>query len=446
MIDYAMLPPEVNSGRMYTGAGSNPMIAAAAAWDGLAAELSSAASSYRAVISELTDGSWRGSASASMVAAADPYVEWMNTTAVQAEQTASQARAAAAAYEAAFAATVPPSAIAINRATLAALVATNFFGQNTPAIAANQAEYAEMWAQDAAVMYSYAAASAAATKLSPLSPAPQTTNEAGTSAQAEAAAQAAASVSSQNSASIVSQLLSALQNPFGTIANSIVLNNPTTEALNAFLGSFSVPLEQATGPELLAYGIQLIMFPLMTATGKLAMLTPAAAAAETGAGLASSVSPGASATTLAAAYPPEMSADLGRAVPVGKLSVPPSWGTTPQEVRLTAAALPTASSQALPATGMGMPFVGGPIGSIVNTPKNSDPQVRSGSRLQAVGKARGETDADQGTQNQWGPGASPVASGLSDRERDELERLREEMTDLAMDCDAMARLMREAMC
>ncbi|WP_252159672.1 PPE domain-containing protein, partial [Mycobacterium tuberculosis] len=40
--------------------------------------------------------------------------------------------------------------VVANRALLVALVATNFFGQNTPAIAATEAQYAEMWAQDAA--------------------------------------------------------------------------------------------------------------------------------------------------------------------------------------------------------------------------------------------------------------------------------------------------------
>ncbi|MCV7061583.1 PPE domain-containing protein [Mycolicibacterium vaccae] len=63
----------------------------------------------------------------------------------------------AGAYEAAFAATVPPAVVAENRIQLAMLVATNFFGQNTPAIAATEAAYAEMWAQDAAAMYGYAA-------------------------------------------------------------------------------------------------------------------------------------------------------------------------------------------------------------------------------------------------------------------------------------------------
>jgi hypothetical protein len=42
-MDFGLLPPEINSGRMYSGAGSGPMLAASAAWDGLAAELGSTA-------------------------------------------------------------------------------------------------------------------------------------------------------------------------------------------------------------------------------------------------------------------------------------------------------------------------------------------------------------------------------------------------------------------
>ena len=42
---YAAFPPEINSGRMYTGAGSEPLLAAAAAWDGLATELQSTVAS-----------------------------------------------------------------------------------------------------------------------------------------------------------------------------------------------------------------------------------------------------------------------------------------------------------------------------------------------------------------------------------------------------------------
>ena len=168
MFDFGALPPEINSGRMYAGPGSEPMMVAAAAWDELAAELGTATSGYNSVIDELTDGPWVGPTSAAMVAAVTPYVSWIGAAAAQAEETASQARAAAAAFEAAFAMTVPPPVIAANRVLLATLVATNFFGQNTPAIAATEAQYVEMWAQDAVAMYSYAGSSALASRVDPV--------------------------------------------------------------------------------------------------------------------------------------------------------------------------------------------------------------------------------------------------------------------------------------
>jgi PPE-repeat protein len=174
-MDFATLPPEVNSGLMYAGPGSGPIIAAAASWDGLAAEAYSAAGDYGSVISGLTSGPWRGPASASMVAAAAPYVSWMKATATQAEQAADQAKAAVSAYESAFAATVPPPAIVANRTLLASLAATNILGQNSPAIATTETHYAEMWAQDAAAMYGYAGSSAAASTLTPFAAPPKTT-------------------------------------------------------------------------------------------------------------------------------------------------------------------------------------------------------------------------------------------------------------------------------
>src|ERR1700678_2446881 len=183
VVDFAALPPEINSGRMYSGAGSGSLVAAAASWEGLASQLGSAATSYRAVVSDLTAGPWVGPSSLSMAAAAAPYAAWMNTTATAAEQTASKLGSAIAPYEAAFTATVPPPIIAANRASLAALVATNIVGQNTPAIAATEAQYAEMWAQDAGAMYGYAGASAAATTLTPFNPPPPTTNSGGQSTQ-----------------------------------------------------------------------------------------------------------------------------------------------------------------------------------------------------------------------------------------------------------------------
>ena len=191
-MDFSALPPEINSARMYSGPGSGPLMAAATVWDELATELDSTAASYSSVISELTGQEWLGPSSASMAAAAAPYAAWMSTTAAQAEQAAGQAMAAASAYESAFAMTVPPPVIAANRSETIALIATNILGQNTPAIAADEAQYAEMWAQDSAAMEGYAAASAAASTLPPFTSPPQTTNPAGLAGQVGTVAQAAA--------------------------------------------------------------------------------------------------------------------------------------------------------------------------------------------------------------------------------------------------------------
>ncbi|KPN45972.1 PPE family protein [Mycobacterium intracellulare] len=210
-MDFGVLPPEINSARMYAGPGAGPMMAAAAAWNGLAAELGSAAASYQEVITDLTGEQWLGPASASMAAAAAPYVAWMSSTAAAAERTATQATASAAAYEAAFAMTVPPPVVAANRAQLAALVATNFLGQNTPAIMATEAHYMEMWAQDAAAMYGYAASSANAATLNPLTAPAPNTNPAGLAGQA-------AAVSTAGTQSGLSQLVSTLPNQVQALA------------------------------------------------------------------------------------------------------------------------------------------------------------------------------------------------------------------------------------
>lgn len=48
-MSFVVLPPEINSLRMFIGAGTAPMLAAAAAWDGLAEELGTAAQSFASV-------------------------------------------------------------------------------------------------------------------------------------------------------------------------------------------------------------------------------------------------------------------------------------------------------------------------------------------------------------------------------------------------------------
>jgi PPE-repeat protein len=229
-MDFGIYPPEINSGRMYTGPGSGPMLAAAQAWGSLADELYTAASAYQSVVSELTSGVWSGPSSTAMSSAGATYVEWLSATAAQAEETATQARAAAAGYEAAFAMTVPPPEIAANRSLLAVLVATNFLGMNTPAIAATEAQYAEMWVQDAVAMYGYAGSSAAATALTPFTPPHQNTDPGGTASQAAAVGQA-----TNTSAGNVQSTISTVPQALSTASTGA----PAQSDLQNFLGLLS---------------------------------------------------------------------------------------------------------------------------------------------------------------------------------------------------------------
>jgi PPE-repeat protein len=232
-MSFMMFPPEVNSSLMYSGAGSGPLMAAASAWDELAADLEATAASYQTVLAELTGTTWLGPSSARMAAATAPYVDWLALTSGQAAQTSAQARFAAAAYEGAFASTVPPAVIAANRALLAALVATNFLGQNTPAIAATEAHYMEMWFQDGLTMDTYATVSQQAVVLPQQTPAPAA-SDGGTSANAAAAAQSTA-----QSASTTGNLgtdLEALLNSYLT-TNSTNLSGDWTSVL----GDLGVP-------------------------------------------------------------------------------------------------------------------------------------------------------------------------------------------------------------
>jgi PPE-repeat protein len=162
-------------------------------------------------------------------------VAWMSTTAAQAEQTATQATAAAAAYETAFAATVPPPLVATNRAQLSLLIATNVIGQNTAAIAANEAQYAEMWAQDAAAMYGYAASSASASQLTSFTQPEPIANASGSSTQG-AAVTGAAATSAGTGQSTLSRLLGAVP----TALHSLASPASSGEGLGGILGGFNI--------------------------------------------------------------------------------------------------------------------------------------------------------------------------------------------------------------
>jgi len=399
-MDYGALPPEINSTRMYAGPGAGSMLAAAAAWDGLAAELRATANSYSSVIAGLTSG-WLGPASQRMAAAAAPYAAWLNTTAAQAEQTANQARAAAAAYEAAFAATVPPPVVAANRAELTSLVSTNVFGQNTAAIAANEAQYASMWARDSAAMYGYAGQSAAASAVTPFDPPAQNTNPAGTAGQSAAVAQTVGSSTTSDTQSALAQLTSATPSalrsfaapaapapasPASSLAN--FLSNLNSSSLAKIAGNVEL-IPKAILP-LNDVFITTIM-GLVIGARTLGDMTVAVKAST------ASLAAGLGSTSAAPAVGSAVSASVGQAGLVGGLAVPPSWAAATPAIRTVASVLSGAAEGAVPAAAVSQGtffggvaaagLVGGAVGAAV--PRGSAPgagfkrgaPVKDGKRL-----------------------------------------------------------------
>ena len=219
-MNFGALPPEINSLNMYSGPGSGPLLAAASAWDLVAADLHLTATAAELVISQLSAASWSGPSSQAMAAAVRPYLAWLTAATAHAETTGTQARAAAAAYESAFAMTVPPSVVLANRLELQVLVATNFLGQNTAAIAATEAQYAQMWAQDAAAMYGYAAAAGQASRLPALGSPAQAANPAGTAQQAAATGHDAGTAAGSTTQQALTHLGPATANSAGQAVSS----------------------------------------------------------------------------------------------------------------------------------------------------------------------------------------------------------------------------------
>jgi PPE-repeat protein len=347
-MDFGALPPEINSFRMYAGPGAGSLLAAASAWDGLAAQLYSASVSYESVISTLSSG-WQGPSSVTMAAAAAPYVEWMSASGAQAEQAASQARAAAAAYETAFLATVPPATIAENRSQLASLVATNVLGQNTAAIAATEAEYGQMWAQDAAAMYGYAGSSAAAARMSPFGQPPQTTNPVGAAGQSGAVAQAAGTAPS-SARSALSQLISTTPRTLQGLASPAASPAADPSSLTTFLNNLnSTPLARiAANIEFVTKAIRPVNDTLLSLS--LGLVATARTWSDTAVDLEGPLfaALGSSSQAVEASGGAAVSASVGSAGLAGALSVPPSWAVASPAVKLAATVLECTSTGAAP--------------------------------------------------------------------------------------------------
>jgi len=419
-MNFAALPPEVNSGLMYLGAGSGPMLAAATAWSGLAAELHTAAAGYESVVAELTSSAWSGPSSAAMAAAATPFATWLNTTATQAEKTALQAKAAVAAYEAAFALTVPPPIIAANRAQLLTLLATNVLGQNAAAIAATEAEYGEMWAQDATAMYSYSALSASASELEPFAPPPQTANPAGplgqTGAQGDPAGNIAQTVSSR--------LASALSGPGSADASSPLTALPATADLPSgpfdWLGIIADELGVGVALPLSILGVFLAGAAMHFAEqdsqeifdtqdilrgGQRSILEAL--------GQLGGVAELPGTDTLRIPHVPVV-ASRGEAFPLGTLSTPISWAEMAPEIRHASFSTPLGAAPATSPAGLGTAFgqmaLAGMGGSALAGAMNQRRSDSGKATVAAASTGSGKPSSDSTEQTAVAAAHSPLTS------------------------------------
>jgi PPE-repeat protein len=276
--------------------------------------------------------------------------------------------AAVAAYEAAFAMTVPPPVIAANRALLMTLIATNFFGQNFPAIAATEAQYMEMWAQDAAAMYGYQGASQAASALTAFTPAQQTTNPAGLAGQAATVGQASAT-SAGTSAQTVAPLTSAVSAPLASAVSTPLSSAAAPNALSAAAistasttssPSSTLPLWSVSSlssgagssSSMATAGISLLssmnsvmnfVSPTANALGtQLQLFGPAlGSGVGSGTGMFGSVGVGNAAVT----------AGVGRAASLGVLSVPQGWASAAPAFSQVSSVMPATGASATPAFG-----------------------------------------------------------------------------------------------
>ncbi|MFL0178522.1 MULTISPECIES: PPE family protein [unclassified Mycobacterium] len=340
---FSLIPPEVTSAKMYAGPGSASLVAAATAWGRLASELSTAASEYNAVLDSLASESWTGPSAAAMTAAAQPFTAWMSTTAATAAQAATQAQAAATAYEAAHAATVPPEVVTANRTQNQMLYATNFLGQNLAAIAANEAQYLEMWAQDAAAMQTYAASAAAATKTTAFTEPPQTTT--GT-AEATSAANAGSAAATSGGNSIM-DFLGNLATQYNNFVNNALIQLTGNPSAPANFASVFAALKGPAGLTTPFNDISLLTnFPIQnflkfgTPVGRVFEGLPLS-------GLGAGLRMGG-----VAGLTSSVSATMSEANLVGNLSVPPSWASASPAIRLAATGAPAAALAAAPASGM----------------------------------------------------------------------------------------------
>jgi PPE-repeat protein len=361
-MSFSLIPPEISSALMYSGAGSGPLLEAASAWDGLAADLESTATQYQTAVTNLTTGSWLGPSSSQFAAAATPYVAWLQGTAATAAQTGAQAKVAAAAYQTAYASMVPPPVITANRAELTTLVSNNFLGQNTGAIANNEADYLSMWIQDALGMDTYQQASLQAAALPAQAAAPQV-------ASGSLASAASTAGDSSGATSVATGLLGDVAPLFGVAANTGP-NSLSAADLTTWLGTVATSVSADPTAALLPVQVTYYMGMLGSMPARMFMSGGSGGASAASGAMANmgdsmlanvgKLVDGKAAAVLAGVggqmqkWGSSMTASMASAMHAGGLAVPHAWHTGVPDMARAAPVLP-GTTVAAPSLMHGLP-------------------------------------------------------------------------------------------
>ena len=368
------MPPEVASGLVYTGPQAAPLAAAATAWQALAADLGATATAMQTAVANLVGGggTWAGPSSVSMGAAGEQHVQWLVQTAAQAEETAAMAGQAAMIVEAVYTGVAPPPLIAANRAALVTLIGTNFMGCNAGPIAANQAQYQGMWAQDSTALYSFAGDSAATVGgLMPFIPIPPTVNPAGAADQAVSVSQAAAQAAGnagEKAASATNQLGGNTSSTAGGASDIMSMAPQFLSSVPQVLQGMAQPLMSGMNPMQSLSGFQSLLSPFMSGLGGSGMGGAPALASATSP-LSSGLGGAGGGLGGIGGGAGGLSSALGGAPKLGGLSVPATWAASAQGAggansATSATSGISATSAAAPGGAAGAGGMGAPMGAM----------------------------------------------------------------------------------
>jgi PPE-repeat protein len=356
-MEFTTLPPEVISALIHSGPGSQSLTDAAAAWRQLGADLEDAADNYAASVSSMAD-TWHGPSSTAMSASVAPYLTWLRTTSQQAQQVAASAQAAANAFNSASAAVVPTAQVLANRTQLAQLLATNVFGKNLPAIAATEADYQRMWANNAAAMTRYQAASTQATNLPQFTSPTSTTNPSAQATQTSAQTAAATNSGTSTAAKAAAAATPAAALPVAGDPNTGYVGLANTYA-NQFVSSgFPINLLSYLAQSQSAQALQGVSASVGqgVSEGEEALGGGGLGGAAGALGALGAGGGGLGALGAAGLSAPAAAAATGVAVPMGGLMAPPAAGTllatSQAPVQLASAATPLGAGEAA-----GMPMM-----------------------------------------------------------------------------------------